>query len=103
MKILAYWGARTGIFLAVLGVLYLVGWFDVIAFIAALIVAWLISYLVLPGMRYEAGKQMEGVIDRSQKGLRSLDAEEDAEADTAATTKEGKGDWPYPDSTIRQD
>ncbi|WP_084077359.1 DUF4229 domain-containing protein [Demequina sp. NBRC 110057] len=81
MKILAYWGARTGIFLAVFGVLYLVGWFDVLALIAAFIIAWLISYLVLPGMRYEAGKQMEGVIDRSQKGLRSLDAEEDAESE----------------------
>lgn len=81
MKILAYWGARTGIFFAVVGVLYLVGWFDVIAFIAAFILAWLISYLALPGMRREAGLQMEGVIDRSQKGIRDLDDEEDAEAE----------------------
>ncbi|WP_084128078.1 DUF4229 domain-containing protein [Demequina sp. NBRC 110055] len=96
MKILAYWGARTGIFLAVVGVLYLVGWFDIIAFIAAFIIAWLISYLLLPGLRREAGLQMEGVIDRSHKGLRDLDAEEDAEA--------GEGDdRPRPDSTVRQD
>ena len=84
MKIVAYWGARTGIFLAVVGVLYLVGWFDILAFIAAFIVAWLISYLVLPALRREAGLQMEGVIDRSQKGLRDLDSEEDAEVEDDA-------------------
>ncbi|WP_084101557.1 DUF4229 domain-containing protein [Demequina sp. NBRC 110051] len=96
MKILAYWGARTGIFLAVVGVLYLVGWFDIIAFIAAFILAWLISYLLLPGLRREAGLQMEGVIDRSQKGIRDLDDEEDAEADKS-------NDKPDPDGTVRLD
>ncbi|WP_062070130.1 DUF4229 domain-containing protein [Demequina sediminicola] len=79
MKILAYWGARTAIFFAVVGVLYLIGWFDIIAVIAAFFIAWMISYLALDGLRREASLQMEGVIDRSQKGLRELDSEEDAE------------------------
>ena len=79
MRILAYWAARTGIFFAVVGVLYLVGWFDIISVIAAFFIAWMISYLALDGLRRQAGQQMEGVIDRSQRGIRTLDAEEDAE------------------------
>ncbi|WP_062077007.1 DUF4229 domain-containing protein [Demequina globuliformis] len=84
MKILAYWAARTGIFAAVVVLLWLVGWFDVISLIAAFVIAWMLSYLFLDGLRREAGSQMEGVIDRSQKGLRSLDAEEDSEVDGGA-------------------
>ncbi|WP_061961051.1 DUF4229 domain-containing protein [Demequina flava] len=79
MKILAYWAARTGIFFAVVLLLALVGWFDIISIIASFIIAWMLSYLFLDGMRRAAGYQMEGVIDRSQKGIRNLDDEEDAE------------------------
>ena len=79
MKILAYWAARTGIFLAVVAVLWLVGWFDIIAVIAAFVVAWLISYLVLPRMRREAQEQMATMLDRSGEARRAADAEEDAE------------------------
>ncbi|MFW2512864.1 DUF4229 domain-containing protein [Demequina sp. SO4-13] len=79
MKVFAYWAARTGIFLAVLAVLWLIGWFDVIAVIAAFILAWLISYLVLPGMRRAAQEQMASIIDRSQRSIREADDEEDAE------------------------
>ncbi|SEJ13518.1 DUF4229 domain-containing protein [Demequina mangrovi] len=81
MHVVAYWGARTGIFLAVLGVLWAFNWRDVIAFLAAFVVAWLVSYLVLPGMRAKAQAQMDGWISRSEKGLRDADAEEDAEID----------------------
>lgn len=79
MKILAYWAARTGIFFAVVLLLWLVGWFDVISIIASFLIAWMLSYLFLDNLRRDAGQQMEGVIDRSQKGIRGLDAEEDAE------------------------
>ncbi|MDN4480749.1 DUF4229 domain-containing protein [Demequina muriae] len=79
MKVFAYWAARTAIFVAVLAALWLVGWFDVIAVFAAFILAWLISYLALPGMRLAAQQQMAGLIDRSQRGMREADSEEDAE------------------------
>ncbi|MFN3865802.1 MAG: DUF4229 domain-containing protein [Demequina sp.] len=79
MKVFAYWVARTAIFVAVLAALWLIDWFDVIAVIAAFVIAWLISYLALPGMRRAAQEQMADIIDRSQRGLREADAEEDAE------------------------
>lgn len=79
MKVLAYWAARTAIFAAVVVGLWAVGWFDVIAIIAAFILAWLISYLALPGMRRAAQEQMAGALDRSQRGIRDLDDEEDTE------------------------
>ncbi len=76
---LAYWAARTAIFFAVVGALWLVRWFDIIAVIAAFFIAWLISYLALPGMRRAAQEQMAGAIDRSERHLRELDDEEDLE------------------------
>ncbi|MFW7414660.1 DUF4229 domain-containing protein [Demequina sp. SO4-18] len=79
MMVFAYWAARTGIFVAVLAALWLIGWFDVIAVFAAFILAWLISYLALPGMRRAAQDQMARAIDRSQRSIRAADDEEDAE------------------------
>ncbi len=79
MTVLAYWAARTGIFLAVLGVLWAVGWRDVLVFVAALIVAWLVSYLALPGLRARANAQMDRWITRGERGIREAAAEEDAE------------------------
>lgn len=79
MRVLAYWGARTGIFLGVLGILWLVGWRDLIVFLAAFIVAWLVSYLALPGLKRAAAEQMDGWISRSERGIKAADAEEDAE------------------------
>lgn len=79
MKVLTYWAARTAIFAAVVVALWAVGWFDVIAIIAAFVLAWLISYLALPGMRRAAQEQMAGALDRSQRGIRDLDDEEDTE------------------------
>lgn len=81
MRVVTYWAARTGIFLAVLGVLWAVGWRDVIAFFAAFAVAWMVSYLILPGMRIRAQEQLDGWITRGERGLREADAEEDAEID----------------------
>lgn len=82
MAVLTYWGARTGIFVAVLGVLWAVGWRDVMAFFAAFVVGWLISYLALPTLRVRANAQMEGWITRSERGIREADAEEDAELES---------------------
>lgn len=81
MKVVLYWLARTGIFVACLLALALIGWFDVIAVFAAFVLAWLISYLALPGMRRAAQLQMDRALDRSRKGIRESHAEEDAELD----------------------
>lgn len=81
MNVLAYWGARTGIFVAVLIVLWSVGWRDILSVIAAFIVGWLISYLVLPHMRQRANAQMEGWVNRSHARQHSEDSVEDAEAE----------------------
>ena len=79
MNILLYWLARTAIFVAVLAVLWLVGWRDLLAIIAAAIAAWPISYLLLPTLRARAQEQMDGMIERSQRGIRAAADEEDAE------------------------
>ena len=79
MKVVLYWLARTGIFLVCIFVLWLIDWFDVIAVIAAFVLAWLISYLVLPGMRRDAQLQMDQVLDRSRRKIQQSHAEEDAE------------------------
>lgn len=85
MNVFAYWAARTGIFIAVLIVLWSVGWRDILAVFAAFIVGWLISYLVLPKMREGAKVQMDGWVTRSHIRRHSEDAVEDAEADGAST------------------
>ncbi len=79
MRVLAYWAARTGIFLAVLGILWLVGWRDLLVFVAAFVVAWLVSYLALPALKARAASQMDAWITRSERGIKAADAEEDAE------------------------
>ncbi len=80
MKVLSYWAARTGIFLAVVAVLWLLDVLDVVTLVLAVVIAWAIGYVALPRMRAAAQEQMEGWVSRSEKGLRELDAEEDAEA-----------------------
>ncbi len=79
MKVLMYWLARTLLFVAVLAILWGVGWRDLFAMVAAFIVAWLVSYLVLPRMRKAAAEQMDGWITRAQRPLAEADADEDAE------------------------
>lgn len=82
MKVFLYWLARLGVFLAVAGFLwFVVGWQDIISVIASFIVGWLVSYLLLPGLRRAAAAQMDGWISRSQRGLDAADAEEDAEVE----------------------
>lgn len=66
-------------FLVVLGVLWAIGWRDLIAFVAAFVVAWLVSYIALPKLRSRANAQMDGWINRGERGIRAADAEEDAE------------------------
>lgn len=81
MKVVLYWLARTGIFAVILTVLWLVDWFDLIAIFAAFLLAWLVSYLLLPGMRRDAQLQMEQILDRSRRKIQESHAEEDAELD----------------------
>lgn len=80
MKVILYWLARLGVFLLCAGFLwFVVGWQDIISVIAAFILGWLLSYLLLPGMRRSAAAQMDHWISRSQRGLDAAAAEEDAE------------------------
>jgi Flp pilus assembly protein TadB len=90
MKVLAYWGVRVALFAAVLLVLWLVGWYDVIAIVAAAVLAWLISYIALPRQRVEAGQQFASWIDRSQRSQREANDEEDAELGRADIEPETK-------------
>ena len=58
MRVLAYWAARLGIFVAIAAFLWwVVKWQDLISLIAAFILGWLVSYLVLPGMRRDAASR----------------------------------------------
>lgn len=81
MKVVLYWLARTGMFAVILTVLWLVNWFDLIAIFAAFLLAWLVSYLLLPGMRRDAQLQMEHILARSKRKIQESHAEEDAELD----------------------
>lgn len=80
MKVFAYWAARTGVFLACVALMWAIGWWDLLAVIAAFVLAWLVSYLALPRMRREAAVQMDGWIARTQAKHHTDDADEDAES-----------------------
>lgn len=88
MQIVAYWAVRTAVFLVVLGILYLVGWFDLIAVVAAMVIAWLVGYIALPGMRRRAAEQMAGVMSSAGSSRAELDAEEDAEVEAGSASPE---------------
>jgi len=79
MDVLRYWLVRTAAFLALWGTLFAFGLRDLLAFVAAAISAWVLTYIYLPGMRKGAAAQMEKWMDRSERQQR-IDAEaEDAE------------------------
>ena len=80
MKVVQYWAARTVLFLAVLAVLALVGWWDLFSVLAAAVVAGLVSYAIWPGMRQAAAVQLAGWLDRPSRRHHLDDAAEDAEA-----------------------
>ena len=87
MRVVTYWAARLGIFLAIAGFLWwVVKWQDLISLVAAFILGWLVSYLLLPGLRKSATLQMDGWMTRSEKSIRVADAEEDAEIGGAFTS-----------------
>jgi len=88
MRVLLYWLARLGIFAVIAAILWVgLKWQDLLSLIAAFVLAWLVSYLVLPGLRRDAATQMDGWISRSERGIRTADAEEDAELDREAEGK----------------
>jgi hypothetical protein len=80
MRVLAYWAARSALFVAVWAALWLVEVRGVLAVVAAFVVAWLLGYLLLPKMRLAAGAELDGWIGRFQERHHRDDAEEDAEA-----------------------
>lgn len=82
MKVVWYSLARLGLFAAILFILWLVGWFDLIAVIASLVLAWLVGYLLLPGLRQAAVEQIGRGLESSKRGIKQLNAEEDAELES---------------------
>ena len=88
MRVVTYWAARLGIFLAIAAFLWwVVRWQDIVSVMFAFVLGWLVSYLLLPGMRREAGIQMDAWMTRSEKSIRAADAEEDAEIGGAFTPR----------------
>ena len=80
MRVLTYWLARLGIFAAIAAFLwFVVKWQDLISLLFAVLLGWLVSYLLLPHMRRDAAAQMDGWMKRSEKSIRDADAEEDSE------------------------
>lgn len=79
MQVLAYWLARTAIFLVIYALLWALNWFDIWAVVLAFILGWAVSYAALPGMRVRAAAQMDGWINRSQRGIESDEDVEDSE------------------------
>lgn len=79
MQVLTYWLMRTAIFLAIYGVLWFLSWFDIWAVLLAFVLGWAVSYAAFPGMRIRAAAQMDGWINRSQRGIESDEAVEDSE------------------------
>lgn len=80
MRVLAYWAARLGIFLAIAGFLWwVVNWQDLVSFLFAFVLGWLVSYLLLPHLRRDAAAQMDSWMTRSEKHIHEADAEEDEE------------------------
>lgn len=93
MRVLWYWLARLGIFFGILAFLwFVVKWQDIIVIIASFVLAWLVSYLALPGLRRDAAEQMDRWMDRSERGIREADAEEDAEIGGAFTDPSGEAE-----------
>ena len=91
MKVVTYWLARLGIFAAIAAFLwYVVKWQDLISLIFAVILGWLVSYLLLPHMRRDAAAQMEGWMTRSEESIRQADAEEDEEIGVAEASGESE-------------
>jgi hypothetical protein len=87
MRVVTYWAARLAIFLGLAAILWwVVKWQDIASVIAAFVVGWLVSYLLLPGLRRDASVQMDGWMTRSEKSIRAADAEEDAEIGGAFTS-----------------
>lgn len=80
MKVFVYWAARSALFLVFWAGLRLLPWPEIIAVLAAFVLAWLVSYLALPTMRLAAGTQLDGWIDNFQARHHRDDAVEDAEA-----------------------
>ena len=79
MQVLVYWLVRTATFLVIYALLWVLNWFDIWAVVLAFIVGWALSYAAFPGMRARAAAQMDGWINRSQRGIDSDEAVEDSE------------------------
>jgi len=91
MKVLTYWLARLGIFAVIAAFLWwVVKWQDLVSFLFAVLLGWLVSYLLLPHMRRDAAAQMDGWMTRSERSIREADAEEDAEIGVAEASGESE-------------
>jgi len=79
MQVLSYWLMRTATFLVIYAVLWVLNWFDIWAVVLAFIVGWAVSYAAFPKMRRRAAAQMDGWINRTQRGIEDDEDVEDTE------------------------
>lgn len=84
MSILAYTGARLGVFFALFGVLWLAGAAPWFAAALALVLAWALSYVLFRPLYQAAAEQMSGLMQRAVVTASADDAIEDAEVDGLA-------------------
>ncbi len=82
MHVFVYWLARTALMLAVLVMLWMLGWQSWVAVLAAAVIAWLISYAMFGSLHDSAAKQMERWFERRFSATREDEDAEDAEIAT---------------------
>ena len=79
MHVVFYWLARTALMLAVLLMLWILGWQSWVAVVAAAVIAWLISYAMFGSLHDAAAQQLERWLSRRFSGQRQDEDAEDAE------------------------
>ncbi len=79
MHVFLYWLARTALMLAVLVMLWMLGWQSWVAVVAAALIAWLISYAMFGSLHDAAAQQLERWLAKRFSSTREDEAAEDAE------------------------
>lgn len=82
MHVFLYWLARTALMLAVLFMLWMLGWQSWVAVVASALIAWLISYAMFGSLHDAAAKQLERWLAQRFARTHEDEAAEDAEIAT---------------------
>lgn len=97
VALLKYALARVVVLLAVAGVLYLAGARSWLLWLGALLLAAMVSYLALPGIRDDAARVIAHR-DRGRERVNEDDAEEDRLLDEQESAARGESDTDRPDT-----